>query len=163
MRSLELRIPPVALVVVFAAAMAAVSYLVPGAHFVIPARLVAGLALALLGALAALAGVLGEVDGRRCVSIRAPVRARPAKDKCLQRIGEHRQPRETYVLGAASSRARPFGKSLRFGINELSLREPSNGRPVACGSHQKIRGALRLSARFAPTCSTRLSHFAPNW
>jgi len=75
MRALELRIPPVALVVVFAAAMAAVSYLVPGAHVAIPARLVAGLALALLGALVALAGVLAFRAHRTTVNPLTPQRS----------------------------------------------------------------------------------------
>lgn len=57
MRFLELRIPPVALVAIFAAAMAVLAYAVP-ASVPIPARLAVASASAVAGALVALAGVL---------------------------------------------------------------------------------------------------------
>lgn len=58
MRYLELRVPPLALVVGFAIAMAAVAYLAPAAHLEVPAKLPVALALAGAGALVSLAGVV---------------------------------------------------------------------------------------------------------
>lgn len=57
MRTLELRIPPVAVVAIFATAMAAVAYIVPAA-LPVPGRLAVAVVLALAGALIALAGVV---------------------------------------------------------------------------------------------------------
>lgn len=57
MRSLELRIPPVALVAIFAAAMGALAWAVPAAVHV-PARLVVASALVLGGVSVALLGVV---------------------------------------------------------------------------------------------------------
>jgi protein-S-isoprenylcysteine O-methyltransferase Ste14 len=56
MRTLELRIPPLALVITFAAAMAILSYAVPSTMLV-PARLPVAVFLAVSGGLVALAGV----------------------------------------------------------------------------------------------------------
>ena len=57
MRSLELRIPPVALVIIFAAAMAVLAYAVP-ASVPVPAKLAIAVSLVIAGALVALAGVV---------------------------------------------------------------------------------------------------------
>jgi protein-S-isoprenylcysteine O-methyltransferase Ste14 len=58
MHALELKVPPVPLAAVFAAAMFGVSLLTPAATIVIPARMVVSVGLALLGSATALAGVL---------------------------------------------------------------------------------------------------------
>jgi protein-S-isoprenylcysteine O-methyltransferase Ste14 len=58
MRSLELKVPPVPLAAVFAAAMFGVSLVAPAATFVIPGRTGIAIGLALLGAVIALAGVV---------------------------------------------------------------------------------------------------------
>jgi protein-S-isoprenylcysteine O-methyltransferase Ste14 len=57
MRSLELRIPPVALVIIFAAVMAVLAYAVP-ASVPVPAKLAIAVSLLIAGALVALAGVV---------------------------------------------------------------------------------------------------------
>jgi protein-S-isoprenylcysteine O-methyltransferase Ste14 len=57
MQSLELKIPPVPLTAIFAAAMFGLSLLTPSANFVVPSSNIASLGLALLGAAIALAGV----------------------------------------------------------------------------------------------------------
>jgi protein-S-isoprenylcysteine O-methyltransferase Ste14 len=58
MRSLELRVPPVALVLVFGIAMAAVARLFPLGRAGMPGRLVVAIALVCAGVLVAAAGVL---------------------------------------------------------------------------------------------------------
>lgn len=58
MKSLELKIPPVPLVAVFAAAMYGLSLLVPQVTSLIPGRAFLALGLALLGVVVALAGVI---------------------------------------------------------------------------------------------------------
>jgi protein-S-isoprenylcysteine O-methyltransferase Ste14 len=58
MQSLELRVPPLALVVLFAAAMGGVAYLTPGAHVPLPGRHVLALLLVAAGAGVAAAGVI---------------------------------------------------------------------------------------------------------
>lgn len=57
MHALEVRIPPVVIVLLFAAAMASVAYVVP-APFTIPAQLGVALVLVLMGASVAFAGVV---------------------------------------------------------------------------------------------------------
>lgn len=57
MRTFELRIPPVALVIIFAAVMAALAYVVP-ATVPVPAKLPVAVTLVVAGVLVALAGVL---------------------------------------------------------------------------------------------------------
>ena len=57
MRALELRIPPLALVLIFAVAMAIIAYWVP-ASLAVPWRLAVAVALVVSGALVALAGVM---------------------------------------------------------------------------------------------------------
>ena len=56
-RSLELRIPPVALLIIFAAVMAVLAYAVP-ASVSVPERLTVAVVLVVAGALVALAGVV---------------------------------------------------------------------------------------------------------
>lgn len=68
---LALRVPPVALVVIVAAAMAAVAYLVPAASTVPVSPVVAGI-LALAGALVALSGVVAFRRQRTTVNPLAP-------------------------------------------------------------------------------------------
>jgi protein-S-isoprenylcysteine O-methyltransferase Ste14 len=58
MRSLELKVPPVPLTAVFAAAMFGVSVITPAATFVIPGRTGIAIGWALLAAVIALAGVV---------------------------------------------------------------------------------------------------------
>ena len=57
LRSLELRIPPVALLIIFAAVMAVLAYAVP-ASVSVPERLTVAVVLVVAGALVALAGVV---------------------------------------------------------------------------------------------------------
>jgi protein-S-isoprenylcysteine O-methyltransferase Ste14 len=57
-RSLELRVPPLGVLAVFAIAMAAVAWLLPAAKVVVPARLVLAAALAGLGVIVPVAGVI---------------------------------------------------------------------------------------------------------
>lgn len=57
MHFLELRIPPVALVIIVAAAMAGLAYAVP-ADVVFPAKLLVSVSLVVVGALVAVAGVV---------------------------------------------------------------------------------------------------------
>ena len=58
MQSLELKVPPVPLAALFAAAMYGVSRVTPGATFVIPGRIGIAIGLALLATVIALAGVV---------------------------------------------------------------------------------------------------------
>jgi protein-S-isoprenylcysteine O-methyltransferase Ste14 len=58
MQSLELKVPPVPLTAIFAAAMFGLSRLTSSANFVVPRSNIASLGLALLGAGIALAGVV---------------------------------------------------------------------------------------------------------
>jgi protein-S-isoprenylcysteine O-methyltransferase Ste14 len=58
MQSLELKVPPVPLAAVFAAAMFGVSLVAPAATFVIPGRIGITIGLALLATVIALAGVV---------------------------------------------------------------------------------------------------------
>ena len=57
MQALELKVPPVPLTAIFAAAMFGLSLLSPSANFVLPGSNIASLGLVLLGAVIALAGV----------------------------------------------------------------------------------------------------------
>lgn len=57
MQALELRVPPLAIVVIFAVGMAGIAYVAP-ASIALPGRLLVVVTLALSGALIALAGVL---------------------------------------------------------------------------------------------------------
>ena len=57
MQALELKVPPVPLTAIFAAAMFGLSLLSPSANFVLPGSKFASLGLVLLGAVIALAGV----------------------------------------------------------------------------------------------------------
>ena len=58
MRALELKVPPVPLAAVFAAAMFGLSWLTPSSHLVAPGGQVTALGLAVVGAVVALAGVI---------------------------------------------------------------------------------------------------------
>ena len=58
MRPLELKVPPVALAAIFAAAMFGLSRLAPSAHVVVPGSQAIAVALATCGAAVALAGVI---------------------------------------------------------------------------------------------------------
>lgn len=72
MQSLELRIPPVVVVVVFAAAMLGLSWLTPLATFELPGSRIASFCLALLGMAAATAGILAFRTSRTTVDPRTP-------------------------------------------------------------------------------------------
>lgn len=74
MNSLELRIPPVAVVIIFAALMASVAVIVP-AVIEIPARRPIAGALVLAGALVAVAGVLAFRRHKTTVNPLAPEQA----------------------------------------------------------------------------------------
>jgi protein-S-isoprenylcysteine O-methyltransferase Ste14 len=74
MSFLELRIPPVAVVAITAAAMAAVAYAVP-ATIPVPARLVVSICLALSGALVGIAGVVAFRRHRTTLNPLTPQKA----------------------------------------------------------------------------------------
>ena len=67
MRALELRVPPLALVVVFAVGMAVIAYAAP-ASLAVPGRLLVALTLAFAGALVALAGVVAFHEHKTTVN-----------------------------------------------------------------------------------------------
>ena len=71
MRYLELRIPPVALTLIFAVTMAAIAYCVP-ASVLVPGRLALSITVVLLGALIALAGVMAFRTQKTTVNPLAP-------------------------------------------------------------------------------------------
>jgi protein-S-isoprenylcysteine O-methyltransferase Ste14 len=58
MRALELRVPPLASVVIFAMLMAAMALMVPEAEFKVPAQPLIAVSMAVLGALITVAGVV---------------------------------------------------------------------------------------------------------
>jgi protein-S-isoprenylcysteine O-methyltransferase Ste14 len=58
MRALELRVPPLALVIIFAILMAAMARMVPEAEFKVSAQPLIAVGIAVLGALIAVAGVI---------------------------------------------------------------------------------------------------------
>ena len=65
---LELKVPPLAVWLVFAGAMLGVAYVVPEASFALPARLVLALAMLALGVAVALAGVIAFRGKRTTVN-----------------------------------------------------------------------------------------------
>lgn len=93
MNSLELRIPPVAVVAIFAALMASVAVIVP-ATLVIPARLPLAVALVVAGALVALAGVAAFRRHQTTVNPLAPQQA-----SSLVASGIYRVSRNPMYLG----------------------------------------------------------------
>lgn len=86
MRFLELRVPPLLLVVVFAAAMAGIARLVPSATYVIPARLVVLVSLIVLGAAIAAAGVVAFRRHKTTVNPLAPAEASTLVSTGIYRI-----------------------------------------------------------------------------
>ena len=72
MQALELKIPPVVVVVVFAATMLGLSWLMPLATFELPGSRIASLGLALLGMATSMAGVLAFRASKTTVDPRTP-------------------------------------------------------------------------------------------
>lgn len=72
MRPLELKVPPVAVVVACAAAMLGLSWLTPAATCELPGSRIASLGLALLGATTAMAGVFAFRASKTTVDPRTP-------------------------------------------------------------------------------------------
>lgn len=68
MRSLELRVPPLALVAAFAVAMAVIAYALPRAGVVVPAKLSLAVGFVVAGVLVALAGVHAFRQNRTTVN-----------------------------------------------------------------------------------------------
>ncbi|MBU0751113.1 MAG: isoprenylcysteine carboxylmethyltransferase family protein [Gammaproteobacteria bacterium] len=93
MRSLELRIPPVALAIIFAVAMAAVAYAVP-ADAAIRGKLAVAILLVLTGGLVGMAGVVAFRRHRTTVNPFTP-----AKSTSLVSTGIYRFSRNPMYLG----------------------------------------------------------------
>ncbi len=93
MRSLELRIPPVALVIIFGAGMAAIAYAIP-TPLTIPVNTAVAIVLAVMGALVALAGV---VAFRRHKTTVNPLS--PEQSTSLVATGVYRFSRNPMYLG----------------------------------------------------------------
>lgn len=91
--TLELRIPPLALVLVFAAGMAAIACTVP-ASIAIPGRLIIAVAFVLMGAAVALAGVMAFRLHKTTVN---PLT--PDQSSTLVAIGIYRVSRNPMYLG----------------------------------------------------------------
>ena len=94
MRFLELRIPPLLLVVVFAAAMAGIARLAPSATIVVPARLAALIFFIALGMATAAAGVFAFRRHETTVNPLAPDEA-----SSLVSTGIYRVTRNPMYLG----------------------------------------------------------------
>jgi protein-S-isoprenylcysteine O-methyltransferase Ste14 len=86
MRFLELRVPPLLLVVVFAAAMAGVTRLVPSATIIVPARLAALMSLIALGVAITIAGVVAFRKHETTVNPLAPDEASSLVSTGIYRI-----------------------------------------------------------------------------
>jgi protein-S-isoprenylcysteine O-methyltransferase Ste14 len=93
MTYLQLRIPPVALVLIFALAMAAIANVVPAAVHV-PARLEVAFGIALVGALVALTGVIAFRRHKTTVN---PLK--PEQSSSLVATGIYRVTRNPMYLG----------------------------------------------------------------
>lgn len=94
MRFLELRIPPLLLVVVFAAAMAGIARLVPSATFTVPARLAVLIVFIALGVAITVAGVVAFRRHKTTVNPLAPGEA-----SSLVSTGIYRVTRNPMYLG----------------------------------------------------------------
>jgi protein-S-isoprenylcysteine O-methyltransferase Ste14 len=94
MRMLELRVPPVPLAVLFAAAMSGLARLTPSAHFVAAGSRVAALGLAIFGAVLALAGFVSFRANKTTVN---PVN--PTASSTVVSTGVYRFSRNPMYLG----------------------------------------------------------------
>lgn len=94
MRSLDLRVPPVPLTAVFAAAMFGVSVVAPANTFVIPGRTGIATGLALLAAVIALAGVVAFRANKTTVN---PLK--PGAASAVVSSGVYRYSRNPMYLG----------------------------------------------------------------
>lgn len=94
MRWLELKIPPVPLTVIFAAAMFGVSSATPAATFIVPGRIGIAIALALLASGLAIAGVVAFRVNKTTVN---PLR--PAASSSVVSTGVYRISRNPMYLG----------------------------------------------------------------
>jgi protein-S-isoprenylcysteine O-methyltransferase Ste14 len=94
MRSLELQVPPLAIVLGFAVAMTAIAYLVPAASVEVPARIFIAVVLAAAGAVIAMAGVAAFRKWQTTVNPLAPDRS-----STLVATGIYRYSRNPMYLG----------------------------------------------------------------
>jgi len=94
MKALETRIPPLVLVLIFAAAMFALARVLPTFGFVVPARLPLAVAVASAGVLAAMLGVLSFRRARTTVNPLQPEAA-----SSLVAVGIYRVSRNPMYLG----------------------------------------------------------------
>ena len=94
MRSLELKVPPLALTVVFAAAMFGVSTITPAATFSVPGRRIMAVGLALVAAVIAFAGVVAFRANKTTVN---PVN--PGAAAAIVSSGVYRFSRNPMYLG----------------------------------------------------------------
>lgn len=89
MRWLELKIPPLLVWLVFAAAMLGVAYVVPAVSFALPARLALALATLTLGVTVALAGVIAFRGKRTTVNPFTPSASSSVVSSSVYRVSRN--------------------------------------------------------------------------